>query len=167
MGNYSFSVRDRSDELSAVSIRIGAVTAATLPGYLTSTGAFRDATDALVLGVIAKDEMKVFSNQLDAARPTSPWANRETKLLVRYKDITENFSAIEGVVPNEGFGKAFSLEIPTPDLSLTGLLIDGSDFVNVSQTQIAAWVNAFEAVAVSPYNGNVEVQSIEVVGRRN
>lgn len=165
MGNYSMTIRDRSGELSNVGVNIGPVTAGTLPGYLTTTGNLKTATDAITLGVIAKDEMKVFSNALSAALPVSPWANRETKFLVRYADVTAFFDDPTNAIPNEGFGRIHNLEIPAPDLALTDLLQAGTDFVDLEQTAIAAWITAFEAVALSPANGSVEVVSIEIVGR--
>lgn len=167
MGYYSITIRDRSGELSNVGFKLGPVTAVTLPGHLTATGTLRDAIDDITLGVIAKDEMKVYSNQLDASTPASPWANRETKFLVRYKDVTAFFDPGTNSIPNEGFGRTHNVEIPCPDLALTNLLLPNSDFVNLAQTEIAAFITAFEAEVLSPSNGAVEVQSIELVGRRN
>lgn len=164
-GSYNFTVVDRSAEKSNVGITIGTVTAITLPGYLTSTGAFKTATEAIMLGTVAKDELKAFSNQLSTTVPSSPWANRETKFLVRYRDNTEYFDAPTNSIQNEGFGRIHNLEIPCAKLDLTGLLLPNSDFVNLAQTQIAAWITAFEAVALSPSNGAVKVVSIEIVGR--
>lgn len=160
-GTWGLTIRDRSDEFSAIDLNIGEVTAATLPGLLTATGALEDAYEGMILGNIASDRMQVFKNTVNNVRPTSPYANRESSLLVRWRDSQAAF----GAVPNEGFGRAGTTTIPTPNLALAGLLVTGSDFVNLAQTQMAAWITAFQAVARSPYGGTVTVESVEVVGR--
>lgn len=162
-GTFGVTIRDRSDEMSSLNITIGEVTAGTLPGLLTATGALEDAIEDIILGNIATDRMEVYNNTVNNVRPTSPYANRETKFLVRYRDNQAAF----GAVPNEGFGKVFTVSIATPNLALSGLLTPGSDFVNLAQTEIAAFVTAFEGVARSPYQGTVTVESIEIVGRNN
>lgn len=165
MGDYSVSIRDRSRELSNVRINIGTVTGATLPGYLTTTGALRAAIEGISTGVAAKDEMKVFSNKLSNAVPASPFAQREIKWLVRYSDDTEFFDAPTNSIHNEGYGLIHNLEIPCANLGLTDVLQANSDFADLTHPAMAAFVDAFEAVALSPANGAVKVVSIEFVGR--
>lgn len=150
MGKYSVTIRDRSGELSNVGFNIGFVTTLNLTAQLTNTGNLKNAIDAITLGVIARDEMKVYTNDLDASLPVSPYANRESKFLVRYHDSTAAVS---------------TFEIPAPDLAMVGLLQSGTDFINLLQPEIDDFVQAFQTAALSPAGNAVVVDSIEIVGR--
>lgn len=165
MGLYSISMLDRSGERSGFNVNIGTVTAATLPGQLTTTGALQAATAALSLATLERVGLSVFNNVVSSELPTSPWANRELKLKFTYKDTEAFFDAPTNSIPNEGFGKLFRVEVPAPDLeALT--LVAGTDIVVLTDGGVVQdWVEAFEALALSPYNGTVEVISAEIVGR--
>lgn len=165
MGLYSISMLDRSGERSGFNVNIGTVTAATLPGQLTTTGALQAATAALSLATLERVGLSVFNNVVSSELPTSPWANRELKLKFTYKDTEAFFDAPTNSIPNEGFGKIFRVEVPAPDLeALT--LVAGTDIVVLTDGGVVQdWVEAFEALALSPYNGTVEVISAEIVGR--
>ena len=165
MGSFDITIGDRSREKSNLKVNVGVVTAVTLPDQLTWTGQLRDAIAAMSYGAILKNKMTVFDEILTTSWPTSPWANRETKFLVRYRDTTEYFDAPTNSIKNEGFGHVHQFEIPCAKLDLSGLLVAGSDFVNLAQTQVAAFVTLFNANVLSPSNGSVAVESIEIVGR--
>lgn len=166
MGTFGITIRDHSGEVSSSNFNIGPVTAATLPGLLSDTGALESAIAAISIGVVARDRMSVFDNAKSGDLPTSPFAQRELKFMVRYRDVTEYFDAPTNSIPNEGYGRLHTVEIACPKLDLTGLFVGATDEVDLAQTQIAAFVSAFEGVVLSPANGSVEVVSIEVVGRR-
>jgi hypothetical protein len=165
MSQYTISLMDRSRERSGIAVNIGPVTAATLPGLLTTTGALQAATDALSLATVANVAMTVFNNQVSTTPPTSPWANRETKIKFTYQDTTEYFDAPTNSIHNEGFGKIFRVEVPAPDLDAV-TFAGNTDFLVLNDAgPVQAWIEAFEAIALSPYNGSVMVINAELVGR--
>jgi len=124
------------------------ITAANIVAVNAAVAALRIATDAIILGseVHAETTSFIFNN---ATVNTDPLAERENKWLVRYHDTA---------------GVKYSLEIPTAKLSLRSL---GTEFLDLTLTDVATWVSAFEAIAVSPGDGSaVTVDSIQSVGRR-
>lgn len=162
-GILTFSMLDHSDERSSVTIQTGAVTAVSLPGLLTQVGTLRDAISAITLGTMSGEALKVFDTTLSNARPASELARRETKWLVRYEDNLPFFDDPVNAIPNEGFGKVFTVTIPTADLA--GRVIPGTDMADVTNQEIADFIDAFEATARSPYGGTVNVLSLTAVGR--
>ena len=162
-GYGSFSFLDYNGERSSTSLITGDVTATSLPGLLSEWGTLRTAIENIILGTVVQEQLSVFRTKLSNALPTSPNAQRERKWLVVYEDVTAFFNPPANTVPNEGFRKVFSIEIPTADL--TGRLLPNSDEADLSQTTIAAFVTAFEQTARSPHGGNVNVLKIVAVGR--
>lgn len=162
-GQLTFSFLDHSDERSSTLIQTGAVTAVSLPGLLTEVGTLRTAIAGITLGTVSNEALKVFDTALSNARPASALARRETKWLVRYEDVTAFFDDPVNSIPNEGFGKVFTITIPTADVA--DRVIPGTDLADLTDTEIAAFVTAFEATARTPYGGEVNVLSIQAVGR--
>jgi len=162
---YTLSIKDYSKENSSSGVHVGGVTAVSLPGLLTDIAAYRAAVDAIIVGVIRADTLTAFKTNLSTALPASPQAQRERKFLVTYADNLPFFDDPVNAIPNAGFGQIFNFEIPTADFSLTGLFPTNTDEVDLDQTQIAAFVTAFEDMARSPYGGTVEVLAITGVGR--
>lgn len=161
-GLYTLTVNDYDNEKSPMKIHVGAVTAVSLPGLLTQIGTFRTAVDGLTIGVLQKEALTAFSTILSQTLPTSEFAQRETKWVVKYHDNTQFFDAPVNAIPNAGYLKPFDFEIGAADLAL---LANNDDFLPLAQTQAAALVTAFEAMARSPYGGAVIVDSIQQVGR--
>ena len=161
-GQYNLSVRDYGGQIGSTTILTGAVTAVSLPGLLTQYGALRTAIAGIIDGVPSSENAHVFDTILSAAEPTSEYAQRGTKWIVNYHDNLQFFDAPVNAIPNAGYLKPFSIELPTAKLSL---LEEGSEELDLSVTAVAAFVTAFEAIARSPYNGTVEVDSIKYVPR--
>ena len=159
---YGVSIRDYDGSIGSMAIATGAVTAVSLPGLLTQIGNMRTAIDGLTIGVIANERQTVFDTILSQDYPASEYAQRGTKWLVKYHDNTQFFDAPVNAIPNAGYLKPFDVSIPAADLSL---LDDNQTFLPLDQTQAAAFVTAFEAMARSPYGGSVVVDSIEYVPR--
>ena len=114
--------------------------------------------DALSLGTIAERAV-TFRTRVSNAAATNPQAQREVKWLVTYEDITPEIAT---GVPNQGFGKVFTLEIPCADLSL---LQANSDEINYTSTAFTNFKASFEAHARSPYGGQVRIVNMRHVGR--
>jgi len=150
---YSQTRNDYSNEKSSWGFSVATLSAANVAAQQTLLDTLTTATDAIVLTAATKEET-VFKRTIHAgAQPTNALAQRENKWLVRY-------------IGDATF-KKFSLEIPGADLSKLSTSPQ-SDFADLTDTDIAAWVTAFEAVAKSPDDPTetVTVQSIQFVGRR-
>lgn len=161
---YSMSVADYSREISSVGVRVGTVTAVSLPGLLSDIDDLRTATEALILGEIQNDQLVAFKSSLSTAYPTDPNAQRERKWLVTYVDNLPFFDDPVNAIPNEGFGRKFQLEIPTANLTNV-LLVDNTDIGDRTAAAWIAWEAAFEAIGRSPHGGTVEVIDVRAVGR--
>lgn len=158
-----FSVLDYSNETSRFSFNTGAITAASLPGTLTQFGALRTAIEGIILGVVSQEDLLVFNTRLSNVPPSDENAQIERGWLVSYEDDLPFFDDPVNAIPNEGYQKKFTLVIGTADF--TGRLLPESDFADLTDPGIAAFVTAFEAIARSPYGGTVNVLSIKGVGR--
>lgn len=154
---------DYSGEQSSSSIHVGAVTAVSLPGLLSDIADYVAAVDAITLGTIRDDTLVAYSTNRSSLAPSDVNAQRERKWLVRYTDNLPFFDDPINAIPNAGFGQIFTFTLPTADLA-SGNLLANTDFANLADTQIAAYVTAFEALARSPYGGTCEIINIEAVG---
>lgn len=157
----TFTFEDYNLEKSTVSLSIGPLTAANFD-------AKRAAIDALAAAYVpltlmehrSTSNTENFAVSSDAV--ASPNAQRETKWLVTYRDDTQ-FLDGANTINNVGFGALFDLEWPGADLSY---LVAGTQVVDLTDPDVAAFVVAFEAVQNSPTGGNeVSVVQIKHVGR--
>ena len=99
---------------------------------------------------------------MDTDPITEQWAQRESKWLVTYRDVTQ-FLDVSNTINNVGFGNVYQVEIPTAKLSL---LPANTDLIDLTVAPWPDFVTAFEAVQNSPTGGNeVEVVSVRHVGR--
>lgn len=162
-GQLSFSLMDHNGERGTVGINTGAVTAVSLPGLLTEVGSLRGAIEGITLGVVAKEQLTVFNTPLANAPPADENAQVERAWLVSFEDDLPFFDDPVNAIPNEGYRKKFTLTIPTADL--VGRLLPNSDQADLTDTQIAAFISAFETTARSPYGGTVNVLGMTAVGR--
>ncbi len=156
-GELEFRVRDNSAELGSIGIHTGAVTAASLPGLLTEIGTLRTAIEGLIIGVMAKESLKVFDTILSGSRPTDPLAQRGVKWTVGYYDETQ-FIDVVNAVENPGYLKNFTFTIPTADLTL---LADGEENLDLTAGAGLAFVTAFENTGRSPYGGTPKVTYVK------
>lgn len=149
----NFTLLDYSNEKSGMSFYAGDITAVSLPGFLTEFGALRTAVEGITAGTMAKEEWVGDRTILSNTPPASAQAQRELKWLVTYQGDTSQ--------------KLFQMEIPTADLGVAGILVPGTDLADLSQTQMAAFVTAFEQIARTPDSDleTVTVISIRFVGR--
>ena len=164
-GRLGFSLLDYSREKASFSIATGEVTAISLPDLLTEVGALRGAIEGITLGVVSDESLSVFNTNLSNTPPASALAQVESSWLMTYEDSLEFFDDPVNAIPNEGYGRLFTLTIPTADIAAAGRLAPNSDMAVLTETGIAAFITAFEETARSPYGGTVNVVSIEHVGR--
>ena len=162
-GRLSFQMIDNSRETSRFSLATGEVTAVSLPGLLDEVGDLREAIEGITLGNVAKETLSVFDTTLTSSPAESELAQVETVWLVTYADALPFFDDPVNAIPNEGFGRLFTMTIPTADI--VGRLETNSDEADLDDPQIAAFVTAFETTARSPYGGTVNVVSVKHGGR--
>lgn len=145
----SFSFIDFSNEKSTMQFYFGAVTAVSIAGFLTQFGAFRTATQAISGGSLVGDSWSGDVTKYDATPPTDVNFQRERKFQFMYQGATT-------------FSK-YQIEVPVADF--TGRLVDDTDLVDLTETDIAAWITAFETLCRTPEGEAVEVLSGRGVGR--
>jgi len=137
-------------EKSSWSVWIPTLTAANIVAVTGAVSTLYSAVLDITLGSQAASNILAVSTAATLAN-NNPLAQRENKWLVRYRDADNT---------------PFSVEIPTADLSLLTL---GSEFADLTTTEMAAFVAAFEAVVKSPDDPTlaVTVNSVQFVGRRS
>lgn len=146
---WALTVLDFDNETSSMGGFMGPITVGTIAGFLTQFGALKTAVSAIILGNIVRDRWTGDVTRFNVTPPTDENAQRERKALVRYMDTT-NFAT-------------YRMEIPTIDL--VGRLLPGTDQIDLTETDVAAFVTAFEAIARSPDGNAVNVLDIHAVGR--
>lgn len=147
---YGFSVLDFSNETSGSKVSFGAVTALSIAGLLADIGDLRDAISAIILGTIKADRWVGDSTTITNEAPADPGAQIELKFQFTYEGATSH--------------KTYRVEIPTANPALT---IAGTDLVDLTDTDVAAFVTAFETLAKAPDDDTESVNIIEgrLVGR--
>ncbi len=141
-------------ETSTFDIPSYQIDAANLATWLTGWGALKTALAAISACVSAHETVKIYDAVLDASIPSSGYAIRETKMLLRFQGDT--------------LGKIFTREIAGPDMgALTRETGDANFFVLADSGIMAAFVTAFEAIARSPEDDSETVTVISAmrVGR--
>jgi len=146
----TFQITDYSNEKSSFQVTSITANAGNLAAQQTAAAALAGAVDDLTIGELTKQQMSLVILDTPAI-PTNPYAQREMKWLVSYI--------------GDSSGKIFNTEIAAPDL--TDNTVANSDVADLSSTDWAAFVTAFEAYVRSPDNGTetVTVLKAEVVGR--
>lgn len=164
-GLLTIKMLDYSRESSSFSVETGDITAVSLAGTLSDIDDLKDAVEGITLGVIQDDSLRAYFTNTTNTPPSNALAQVESAWLVTFEDNLPFFDDPVNAIPNEGFGRLFTLTIPTADIAATGRLATNSDMAELDETGMAAFVTAFEALARSPYGGTVNVISIKHVGR--
>lgn len=151
MGKLVLTYRDHGTigERSTVIFEGVDFTAVNFDAQVTAQNALRDAVNAITLGELTKVTRIAVESPQPGENPASPFAQRELKWLVRYHDDVT--------------GKRATLEIPCADLAK--LDPNNQDIADVTDTDIAAFIAAFEAYVLGPSGNNAEVDQIVFVGR--
>jgi len=150
MAQNTVTITDYSDENSSFGFSSAALTSGNIVAQTGLLGDLATATEAISIGHLSKQQVAQIL-VTDPDIPTNPYAQREMKWLVTYADATS--------------GKKYSLEIPAPDI--TDNVVPNTDQANLTSTDWAAWVDAFEAVAKAPEDltHSVTVIGAVLVGR--
>jgi len=146
----TYTITDYSDENSSFGVTSITANAGNLAAQQTLAANLAAAVDDLTIGELVKQQMALIILDTPAI-PTNPYAQRELKWLVRYV--------------GDSSGKTFRTEIAAPDV--TDNVVPNSDIADLTSTDWAAFVTAFEAYVRSPDNGTetVTVVGASLVGR--
>ncbi len=146
----AFTIRDYSNELSSFGVVSVTGNAGNLAAETSLAAALSSAVENLTIGHLDKYVYQIFLLD-NPITPSNVYAQREVKWLVSYVGDTS--------------GKTYQIEIAAPDL--TGNIIANSDMADLSSTDWAAFVAAFEDYARAPDNGTetVTVTGARIVGR--
>jgi hypothetical protein len=152
MASVSFSIRDRSDEKSAVTIPLVDITAISFAAAAAQIVAIEAAIAALTVGTIAQRTVTLESVKVNDVRPANPYAQREMGLRLFYQDSVTQ--------------ERYHITVPCPDLLLVSQ--PGTDDVDLSGVAVVnALVAALEAAMVSRDGNPVDFYKGTIVGRRN
>jgi len=139
-------ITDYSNEKSSFNVTSITANAGNLAAQQTAYAALFAAVEALTIGEATKQIMNLEIYNTPAI-PTNPYAQREMKWLVQYQ--------------GDSSGKLFSIEIAAPDV--TDNVVPNTDVADLTSTDWAAFVTAFESYVRSPDNGT---ETVTVVGAR-
>ncbi len=161
-GEYKLSFRDNSREIARTQVHLGDITAVSLPGTLTAVGAFRTAIGNITLGYFASESLIVDETTLSGDAPTDPNAQRGVKWTAGYIDTMQWLPAPApaNTIPNPGYQKIFTYQIPTADLSL---LVSGQEELDLTSGPGLAFKTSFDGLCRSPYRGTVSLQYVRYV----
>jgi hypothetical protein len=172
--NGSVVVADYDREISLTNFNLQQVDAAyaNIGSVTQDLDELKDAILTLILGEVRKTNFSVISPESEDP-VTNQQAAREAKWLVTYKDTTPYLDGLNAI-PNPGYGKVFTFEIPTANRALLAANSDTLDITTaLSVGKVAA--TTFAANIRSPYNRSAEagvtptneILSIKAVGRNN
>jgi len=150
-GKYSRTLLDFNSEKSVFSITAPVISAANFAAQETLRAALGTAIANITLGTLNKAE---FGNVdfLTNTPPASEIAQRESAWLIRYvDDVTQVM---------------YHVTLGTAD-QVGHMSASAKGFADLAEADVAAFVTAFEAYALSPDGNAVTVQSIMHVGRNN
>lgn len=148
MGRALISFNDYSSEVSTVAVNVTTpADGAAYDAWLTAQQGLIDAIAGVSIGEERKRSLYVVDTATVSDKPSDPFAQRETKWMVRYIQLD---------------GKRGSFEIPCADLSL--LNTDG-ETMNISAGAGAALVTAIEGNVRGTDGELVNVDTIFHVGR--
>lgn len=165
---YGFNVLDYDREQSDWGFNVPVILedGTNLDDVLTAARDVFDKAKEICLFTDYKTRHLNITTRGDQSASTNPLCQRENKWLVTYEDITEFLDA-GNTIPNPGYRKLFSLEVPCADLSIRE---DNSEVIYTEagggvNADVANFVTSLEAAARSPYTGAINVLQIHSVGR--
>jgi len=144
------SWRDYGDEASNVGLWVTTLTAANIVAQTTLINNLLSALSAVTLGEQQTQTIKLSRTIISSDLPTSPFAQRESKWLLRYHAATSL--------------KKFTAEVPCADLSL---LIPNTEMADMTGTEFAALKTAWELIVRDPDDNELTIlDSAQFVGRK-
>lgn len=148
--SYNLTVRDYDKELARTRVAVTPLTSGNFTAWNTALDNLQTGIIGIIIGEAAAEVRTAAQNTLSAALPTDPFAQRETKWIVRSEDTVTH--------------EVFRNEIPTADLSL---LSGNDEFITAFPVgPLATFKTAWEAAVVSPDGNPVTLISLQAAGKR-
>jgi hypothetical protein len=152
---YQFSVIDYDGERSGGSLSIVNLTGANFDTQAGLANDFRTALNGIMLSTVSNDSMRNIITDADS-QPSNSFAQRETKWLATAEDVIT--------------GRLYNYEYPTADLGLLEnnspyIVNNGVPSVVTGVVAVQAFIDAFEALAVSPDGNPLSLRVVQQVGR--
>lgn len=157
------TIEDHTGETATVSWSTQDISALNFASVTQDIDEVKDAILGVIGGQVRQAGFtKTFPESFAAVN--NPEAQREAKYLVVYRDTTQYLDA-GNTIANQGYGKLFSMEIPTALLSMlpASSLAARSGEVDYTKPEIIELKSKIEANVRSPYNGNANAPTIAVV----
>lgn len=149
ISSVSFTWRDYNGESAVEHLFINTLTAGNIVAQTTAINTLANALAAVTLGNMAAQSITLSRTPIDATLPTDPFAQRETKWLLRYHSV----SAL----------KKFVSEVPNADLAL---LAANSDMADMVGAEFAALKTIWEQIVRDPDDNELTIlDSAQHVGR--
>jgi len=148
--SISVQWKDYGNEASNVGLWVTTLTAGNIVAQTTLINGLVTALNGVTLGNQQQQTIKLSTSPLVGGLPTDPFAQRESKWLVRYHAATSL--------------KKFTAEIPCADLAL---LTPNSEMADMSGTEFANLKTAWELIVRDPDDNELTIlDSAQFVGRK-
>lgn len=149
ISSVAFTWRDYNGESAVEHVFINTLTAGNIVAQTTAINTLANALEAVTLGNMASQTITLSRTPIDGTLPTNPFAQRETKWLLRYHSV----AAL----------KRFVSEVPNADLSL---LTPNTDLADMTGAEFAALKTIWEQVVRDPDDNELTIlDSAQHVGR--
>jgi len=147
---HNVRINDASGEASSFGVPGADLTAGNFTAQVALWDALVTAIQNIIIGNVAMKSLAAYVTEVDDTLPANAFAQRELKWLVGWS--------------NTSTGEKHTTEIACPDLAF---LVPGSDIADLTGTEMAAFVAAFEAVVRGGAAGTntVNVDYVRVIGR--
>jgi hypothetical protein len=154
MGKAIWSFRDRSQEISKCELTVADISAggADFDTVMADVAALGAALEGISNCIMAREVLTQTVTTKNPASTSDEYANRESALRVFYGDSVT--------------GEVYHISIPGPDWENVGMHAN-TDLADLEDTELAAFVTALEANALSPVGNAIEVIRAVQVGRHN
>lgn len=149
VSSHSRTYLDFSNEKSTLRFFVTQITSANLVATVAQINAIGLALLDLTLGALDKTQTVLSFQASNPTAPTNPYAQRELKWLVQYRDTVTL--------------REYQMEIPCADL--TDNLLPGTDRADLASADWAQFVTDFEAGALSQDGNAIVILDAYVVGR--
>lgn len=160
----SITIEDHEGQISTMSFWVTDLSALNYGSVTQDVDEIKDAVAPLIEGKIRKvDITKTFPETFDPVN--NPLAQVEAKWLVTFRDTTQFLDAANSIA-NPGYGKLFTMEVPTAKLTLkpaTSLDQPSAGDIDYADTDVVAFIAAFEANVRSPYNTSAVAPTVDVI----
>lgn len=156
VGKAKISIKDKSNEVNGFGFYTPELDAGNVADYASVAGTLMNnvltGLTLVVNGTVRSAGVTAFNSVISEAIPASNEAHNEKRLLLKYFDTVET---------------DFKGRMEIPCFNVGAYLTEGSDIIDLTQTNIAQLVTALEAAAVSKLGNPIQIYEGVFVGRNS